>query len=106
MVEKMGPSQKQSIMELCKHLCNKYNIKTIKGHKELKSTNCPGTNYPLSEIKTCSLSLKHSIDKTYTVKPLDTLWAISRKYNTTVNNLKEKNNLKTNTIYPNQILKI
>lgn len=103
MVEKMGPSQKQAVINLCKYLCNKYNIKTIKGHRELKATDCPGKNYPLTEIKNNSLS---STGTNYTVKKGDTLWAISRRFSTTVDTIKTKNNLTSNIIYPNQILKI
>ena len=44
---------------------------------------------------------------TYVVKPGDTLWGIAKKYNTTVNSLATKNNIKNvNLIYPNQVLKI
>ncbi|WP_072060631.1 N-acetylmuramoyl-L-alanine amidase [Clostridium novyi] len=103
MVEKMVPSQKWAVINLCRHLCNKYNIKTIKGHRELKATDCPGINYPLTEIKNSFLS---STGTNYTVKKGDTLWAISRRFNTTVNTIKTKNNLTSNIIYPNQILKI
>lgn len=41
---------------------------------------------------------------TYTVKKGDTLTKIAKKYNLTVNKLKELNNLKSNTIYANQKL--
>ncbi|WP_331274620.1 MULTISPECIES: N-acetylmuramoyl-L-alanine amidase [Clostridium] len=104
MVEKMSYSQKLSIINLCISLCSKYGIKTIKGHKELTSTDCPGTYYPLNEIKTSVLNKISTT--TYTIKPGDTLFAISKKFNTTVSSLKLKNNLKSNIIYPNEILKI
>lgn len=42
----------------------------------------------------------------YTVRPGDTLWAISRKYNTTVDAIKSLNNLTGNLIDVGQILKI
>ena len=41
---------------------------------------------------------------TYTVKKGDTLTKIAKKYDLTVNKLKELNNLKSNTIYVNQKL--
>ena len=41
---------------------------------------------------------------TYTVKPGDTLYSIAREYNTTVNNLKELNNLTTNILLVGQTL--
>lgn len=41
---------------------------------------------------------------TYTVKPGDTLYSIAREYNTTVNNIKEKNNLTSNLLTVGQNL--
>ena len=41
---------------------------------------------------------------TYTVSPGDTLYSIARQYNTTVNNLKELNNLSTNILTVGQTL--
>ncbi|KGI39509.1 peptidoglycan recognition protein family protein [Clostridium tetani] len=51
MVEHMPLAQKNSLIELIKYLCSKYGIKEIYGHGELNSTNCPGTNYPLAQIR-------------------------------------------------------
>ncbi|MEL7564633.1 MAG: LysM peptidoglycan-binding domain-containing protein [Dehalobacterium sp.] len=42
----------------------------------------------------------------YTVKAGDSLYSISNKFNTTVNTLKSTNGLKTNTIYPGQVLNV
>lgn len=42
----------------------------------------------------------------YTVKSGDTLWEISKKYNTTVSKLKEINNLSTNNLKIGQVLKL
>ena len=42
----------------------------------------------------------------YTVKKGDTLWDLSIKYNTTVNKIKELNNLSSNIIYVGQKLKL
>lgn len=55
MTETMPEAQKQAVVELCRYL----GIKSIKGHGEFYSTNCPGANYPLSEIKSLSLSIEH-----------------------------------------------
>lgn len=41
---------------------------------------------------------------TYTVKPGDTLYSIAREYNTTINNIKEKNNLTSNLLIVGQNL--
>ena len=41
--------------------------------------------------------------ETYVVKTGDSLWEISRKYQTTIEELMELNNLSQDTIYPNQV---
>ena len=51
MVEHMPSHQKNSLIELIKYLCIKYGIKEVYGHGELNSTDCPGRNYPLDEIR-------------------------------------------------------
>ncbi|MCY6356183.1 peptidoglycan recognition protein family protein [Clostridium sp. ZS2-4] len=51
MVETMPKAQEAAVIALCKYLCSKYTINSIKGHKELGDTDCPGTNYSLSSIK-------------------------------------------------------
>lgn len=48
--EIMNDVQKNAIVELIKDLKSRYNIKWIKGHREILSTDCPGANYPLQEI--------------------------------------------------------
>ncbi|MCY6355393.1 N-acetylmuramoyl-L-alanine amidase [Clostridium sp. ZS2-4] len=105
MNENMPNVQKKSLIELCSYLCNRYGIKIIKGHRELGQTNCPGTKFPLSEIRESIINNKKVVDS-YTVKSGDTLWAISKKYNMSVDTLKKLNNLTTDVIYPNQILRI
>lgn len=49
--EQMTEKQKQAIKELILNIKSRYNIKFIKGHKEIYHTNCPGKNYPLNELK-------------------------------------------------------
>lgn len=51
MAEYMPLAQKNSLIELVRYLCIKYGIKEIYGHGELNSTDCPGSNYPLSQIR-------------------------------------------------------
>lgn len=50
MTETMPDAQKQSIIELCSYLMDKYGISTILKHKDVTSTDCPGNNYPFDEI--------------------------------------------------------
>lgn len=42
----------------------------------------------------------------YIVNPSDTLWGISNKFGVSISQLKEKNNLTSNIIFVNQVLKI
>lgn len=64
-----------------------------------------------SDVIQIGQTLKIPVDSSpsyieYTVRPGDTLWAISRKYNTTVDAIKSLNNLTGNLIDVGQILKI
>lgn len=107
-VEKISEIQFEALMILCHHLCNQYRISTVKGHKELRCTSCPGKNFPLERIKTVIVSNKnnnHGFD-TYTVRAGDTLWSIAQSFSISVNELMELNNIKDSIIYPNQILKV
>ncbi|AUM89155.1 N-acetylmuramoyl-L-alanine amidase [Clostridium botulinum] len=56
MSETMPQAQKNAIIELCRYLCNKYEITKICGHREVGSSNCPGTKYPLNEIRSAVLN--------------------------------------------------
>ena len=49
--EDMPYEQKQAITKLGIYIKNKYGINAVKGHGEVYSTNCPGKNYPLTEIR-------------------------------------------------------
>ncbi|WP_461207784.1 peptidoglycan recognition protein family protein [Clostridium sp. DL1XJH146] len=49
--ETMPDKQQEALCELCCSLMDKYNIKTIYGHKELRATSCPGNKFPLDIIK-------------------------------------------------------
>lgn len=48
--ETMGDVQKQALKELVAYLKNKYGISTVKRHRDVNSTACPGKNYPFEEI--------------------------------------------------------
>lgn len=56
------------------------------------------------EIPTTEIIETPTTTITYIVKPGDTLYAIAREYNTTVNNLKTLNNLKSNILSVGQSL--
>ena len=58
--EIMPDKQKESLVKLGGYLRGKYGINSIKGHKDVNSTNCPGKNYPLKYIK--NEILKYPID--------------------------------------------
>ncbi|MBF8984711.1 N-acetylmuramoyl-L-alanine amidase [Lutibacter sp. B2] len=103
--EEVSYVQIAALIKLCHYLCKKYGIGTVKGHKELKSTNCPGMKFPLVKVKEKILQLMNFVD-TYTVKSGDTLWSISKSFNLTINDLMKLNNLKDDLIYPNQVLRI
>jgi len=48
----------------------------------------------------------HASASTHKVEAGESLWSISKKYNTNVNELKAINNLTKDTIFPNQVLKV
>lgn len=54
-LEYMPDVQKNSLIDLCEYLHNKYSITDIKRHSELFSTECPGRNYPFDYIKSSVL---------------------------------------------------
>ena len=73
--------------------------------REVRLTNA-GYNYKDVQNKVNELC-KAKKEVTYTVKAGDTLSGIAKKYNTTVENLVKKNNIKDkNKIYVGQVLKI
>lgn len=56
--EDMPQIQKKSLIELGIYIKNKYRIYSIYGHRDLNYTNCPGSKYPLEEIKQAILKGK------------------------------------------------
>ena len=48
--ETMAEVQKQAIRELIADIKARYNIKYVKGHRDIVSTSCPGKNYPFNEV--------------------------------------------------------
>lgn len=62
MKETMSTAQKEAIKWLISNIKSRYGNLPIYGHKELDATNCPGTNYPLAELKNTQSS---STNKNY-----------------------------------------
>lgn len=112
MKDTMPSVQKQAIKQLIAYLKAKYpQIKHVWGHKDLNSTSCPGTNFPLAELKGSHVSTptvnNTTGSNTYVVKSGDTLGAIASKYNTTVSELARINNIANpNVIKAGQKLKV
>lgn len=50
--------------------------------------------------------IAHASASTHKVESGESLWSISKKYNTNVNDLKAWNNLSRDAIFPNQVLKV
>ena len=60
----------------------------------------------LTGLSTQAISASMDTEATYTVKRQDTLWRISRRYDTTPEAIQQANGLRTTDIYPGQLLKI
>ena len=50
MKEKMNSIQLNALIDLVSYLKNKYHLSTVKRHKDVASTDCPGINFPFSTI--------------------------------------------------------
>ena len=68
-----------------------------------QNSNAANSNQHESQI---SAGNGNQVPDTYTVKAGDSLWGISQTYGTTVNDLKQINNLSSNVIYVGQVLKL
>ncbi|WP_251861029.1 N-acetylmuramoyl-L-alanine amidase [Clostridium sp. Marseille-Q2269] len=76
MSETMPQAQKNAIIELGKYLKDKYGITKVGGHREYYSTDCPGTKYPLGDIKNAIISgssSSSSSGSSYNVKEVQTM---------------------------------
>ena len=82
-------------------IANKYktSVSTI-----IKLNNLTSTNLSIGQV--ISVPNSSSIEQTYTVKSGDNLYTIAKKYNTTVDSIKRKNNLVSNTLIIGQKLLI
>lgn len=50
MKEEMNPLQLNALIDLVSYIKNKYHLSSIKRHKDVASTDCPGTHFPFSTI--------------------------------------------------------
>ena len=73
---------------------------------ELKQLNNLNSNMLAIGQKLKLIDVDSSDNKSYTVKPGDTLYSIANKYGVSVNDLKQSNNLSSNIINVNQVLTI
>lgn len=91
MTETMPEEQKQAGEELVDWVKEKYGFETVQAHRDVQATGCPGTNFPFEEIangdKESNIPTPPASGTTYTVQKGDTLTAIAKKYNTTVDAL-------------------
>mgnify|MGYP004620971965 FL=1 len=84
-------------------ISKKYNISV----EELKAYNNLKSNLlSIGDVLKIPTSNNPKNETTYTVKSGDSLYSIAKKFNTTVSELKQKNNLTSNLLQINQVLKI
>ena len=83
---------------------------SVNNKNDIKNLKNEYIKYAESIIKVIATQLgvpySYTLDNEYIVQKGDSLWSISKKYGITVDELKNYNNLKTNTLSINQILKI
>ena len=84
-------------------ISKKYNISV----EELKTYNNLKSNLlSIGDVLKIPTLNNSKNETTYTVKSGDSLYSIAKKFNTTVSKLKQKNNLTSNLLQINQVLKI
>lgn len=71
MTEKMSQTQINAGRELVAYLKKKYGISKVQKHKDVCSTNCPGTNFPFDQIVNGTVSVQptQTVSQTSTSKP-------------------------------------
>lgn len=72
--ETMNDKQKEALKILVKYLYQKYNIKTIAGHRNFNKTSCPGKNFPMQDVlnyieeKEPEIDINYEVGKVYTTQ--------------------------------------
>lgn len=69
MTETMNQTQINAGRELVTYLKNKYGISKVQKHKDVCSTNCPGTNFPFNEIVNGTVATAPTPTPTPVAKP-------------------------------------
>lgn len=78
MVENMPQVQLNAGIELVNYLCGKYGLSKsqVYKHKDLCNTDCPGVNFPFSDIVN-----GQEVDAALPVQEVDTVFESAKKYN-------------------------
>lgn len=84
-------------------IANKFNT-SVSAIKDLN--NLTSNNLSIGQILKIPTSSSSSTSNTYIVKSGDSLWSIAKKFNTTVDSIKRKNNLSSNKLSIGQKLNI
>ncbi len=84
-------------------IANEYNISVS---ELMDFNNLTSTNLSIGQVLKIPTQTKSNTQETYTVKSGDSLYKIAQKFNTTVNELKRLNNLKTTLLSIGQVLRV
>lgn len=72
----------------------------------IRLNNLTSNNLSVGQVLEIPVSGSNTVSRTYTVKKGDSLYSIAKQFNTTVDNIKAKNNLTNTNLQIGQVLKI
>lgn len=75
----MGQAQLKAGQELVAYLKNKYKISTVKRHKDIDNSVCPGKNFPFEQMKNATSATKSKGTEKDRIKALQT--ALNKDFN-------------------------